>query len=485
MNFPLVLGIIGRLLNAYTFAMGVPLIYAFLNKDSSLSAFIISIIITGFTGIILMQQQKPSQGKMGIREGFAIVAAAWVLTSLFGALPYWLADAVPTYIDAVFETASGLTTTGASVINSVEILPPSILLWRSLTHWLGGMGIIVLFIVLLPNTGVGAVRLFNAEVPGPLSERVLPRIRDTAITLWKIYIVFTFVEVFLLMLAGMNLFDAINHSFATLATGGFSTKNTSIAYYDNLAIELIIIFFMILAGSNFGIYLTAWRKKSLKAFRDSEFILYLIIILSATLVIAASLWLMNGESLPYALRTSLFQVVSLITTTGFATADFDQWPSMTKLVLLLLMFIGGSAGSTSGGMKVSRIMLLSKTAWAELKRVIHPRAVSNIKLGGKSVDPNTLNMVGVFFFLYIIIFAGASIIIAGTGLEPFDAMSAVAATIGNIGPGFGVVGPTTTFANISLFGKAVLTLCMLLGRLELFTLLILIRPEFWRSRKTW
>lgn len=261
MNFPLVLGILGRLLIAYTVAMAVPLTMAAVNQDSSLSAFTLSLIITGFFGILLMQQ-KPTTESMGIREGFAIVAAAWVLTSLSGALPYYLSHAVPTYIDAVFETASGLTTTGASVINDVEALPPSLLLWRSLTHWLGGMGIIVLFIVLLPNTGVGAVHLFNAEVPGPLSERILPRIKDTAMTLWKIYILFTLVELILLTLAGMSLFDAINHSFATLATGGFSTKNTSIAYYDNLAIELIITFFMIIAGGNFGIYLVAWRKKN-------------------------------------------------------------------------------------------------------------------------------------------------------------------------------------------------------------------------------
>lgn len=485
MNYPLVLGILGRLLIAYAAAMLVPLALAAFNMESSLSAFILSILITGVLGILLMQQQKPTAGKMGIREGFAIVAAAWILTSLFGALPYWFADVVPTYIDAVFETVSGLTTTGASVINDVEVLPQSILLWRSLTHWLGGMGIIVLFIVLLPNTGVGAVHLFNAEVPGPVSERVLPRIKDTALTLWKIYIIFTLVQLILLTIAGMSFFDAINHSFATMATGGFSTKNTSIAYYDNFAIELILTFFMILAGGNFGIYLMAWRKKSLKSFRNTEFYIYLFIIFLATVIIAGSLWFNIGKSPEYAFRHALFQVVSIMTTTGYASADFDQWPSMTKLILLILMFIGGSAGSTSGGMKVSRIILLTKSTLTELKQGIHPRAVSSIKLEGKAIDPNTLNRVGVFFFLYIVIFAAVSIVLAATGLEPFDALSAVAATLGNIGPGFGVVGPTTTFASINLFGKLVLTFCMLLGRLELFTLLILLRPEFWRLKKSW
>lgn len=485
MNVPLVLGILGRLLTAYSLAMTIPLIMAAFNKETSLSAFILSVIITGVAGIILMQRYKLSTLKMGVREGFAIVSAAWILTSLFGALPYWFADVVPTYIDAVFETVSGLTTTGASVINDVEALPQSLLFWRSLTHWLGGMGIIVLFILLLPNTGVGAVHLFNAEVPGPTNERVLPRIRDTAITLWKIYVVFTIILTLLLWIAGMTFPDAVNNSFATIATGGFSTKNTSIMYYDNLAIELILTFFMILAGGNFGIYLMAWRKKNIKAFRNTELLVYLLIILVATILIAGSLWFSSGKAPAYAFRHALFQVASIITTTGYASANFDQWPAMTKLILFILMFIGGSSGSTSGGMKVSRIMLLAKSTWAELKRGIHPRAVSSVKLEGKLIDPDTLNRVGIFFFLYIVIFAAASIIIAGTGLAPFDAMSAVAATLGNVGPGFGVVGPTTTFASINLLGKSVLTICMLLGRLEFFTLLILFRPEFWRMRKSW
>lgn len=485
MNFRLVFGTIGKLLILFTMTMSIPLVVAIINKEPSLFALILSIIVTGVIGLLLMHQQKEISKKMGVREGFAIVAAAWILTSLFGALPFWVSDAVPTYIDAVFETVSGLTTTGASVISNVEALPQSLLLWRSLTHWLGGMGIIVLFIVLFPNTGMGSVLLFNAEVPGPTNDRVLPRIRDTAVQLWKIYMAFTIVLTLLLWGVGMTLFDAVNHSFATIATGGFSTKNTSIMFYDNLAIELILSSFMILSGANFGIYLMAWRTKSFKVFRNSEFRVYLLIVFVATLLIAGNLWLGQEKSLGYALRHASFQVSTIITTTGYASADFDQWPSMSKLILLILMFIGGSAGSTSGGMKVSRLIILAKSTWAELKRGVHPQAVSSIKLDGKAIEPNVLNRVSIFFFLYIVTFAAASIIIAATGLKPFDAMSAVAATLGNVGPGFGVVGPTTSYASINLFGKSVLTLCMLLGRLEFFTLLILIRPEFWRSRKSW
>lgn len=485
MNVQLVLGILGKLLTAYTSAMLIPLMIALILKESSLMAFILSILITGVTGFFLMHHYKLSKLKFGVREGYAVVAGAWILTSLFGALPFWFADVVPTYIDALFETVSGLTTTGASVINDVEALPQSLLFWRSLTHWMGGMGIIVFFIALLPKAGAGAVNLFNAEVPGPTNERIQPRIRDTAIALWKIYTVLTILLIFLLWGAGMTFFDAINNSFATMATGGFSTKNTSIMYYNSLTIELILAFFMILAGGNFGIYLMAWRKKSSKPFRNSEFFVYLLIILGATLLIAGSLWYSDGKPINYALRHALFQVASIITTTGYASADFDQWPAITKLILFLLMFIGGSSGSTSGGIKVSRIMLLTKSTWAELKRAIHPRVVLSIRLDGKAVEPNTIVMVGIFFFLYIVTFATASMIIAGTGLEPFDAMSAVAATLGNVGPGFGVVGPTTTFASVNLLGKSVLTFCMLLGRLEFFTLLVLLRPEFWRTRKSW
>lgn len=470
--------------------MFIPLIMAVMNKETSLPAFIFSILISGILGFILIQQKRVQRHKhpnehMGIREGFAIVGVTWIVTSLLGALPYWFAEAVPTYIDALFESVSGLTTTGASIIRDVEVLPPSILLWRSLTHWLGGMGIIVLFIIILPQTGFGAVHLFNAEVPGPLNKRIMPRIRDTAIALWKIYLFLTGLMILLLFLAGMSLFDAVNHSFSTIATGGFSTKNSSIMYYDNIVIELILIFFIILAGGNFRMYLMAWRKKSFKPFINTEFFVYLLIILGSSLLIAGGLWFNHGKTPDFAFRHALFQVASLITGTGFASSDYDQWPALTKLILFILMFIGGSAGSTTGGMKIARIMLLTKSIMAELKKGIHPRAVSRIKIEGTAVDPNALRMVGVFFFLYIMAFALGSILIAGIGLEPFDAMSSVAASLGNVGPGFGIVGPTTTFASINPFGKLVLTTCMLLGRLEFFTLLILMRPEFWRTKKSW
>lgn len=485
MNLPVILGVLGRLLVLYAGAMCIPMILAIALGEWSSTSFLLSGLITGIPGFLLIKRFKTPEMKMGVREAFAVVAGAWLLASCTGALPYWFAQVVPTYMDALFETVSGLTTTGASVINDVEVLPQSLLLWRSLTHWLGGMGIIVLFIVLLPKAGMGSVLLFNAEVPGPTNDRIMPRIRDTAISLWKIYLVFTVICALLLWSAGMTFLDAVNHAFSTIATGGFSTKNNNIMYYDSLAIEMIVTFFMILSGVNFAIYLSLWRKRTMKVFRNTELLVYLALIGAAALVIAGSLWLRGGNSPEDAFRHALFQVASLLSTTGYASADFAQWPSMTKIILFLFMFIGGSVGSVSGGLKISRFILLAKASWAELKRGIHPRVVSSIKLDGKVIDGENLNRVGIFFFLYVMTFTIASIAMAGTGLESFDAMSAAAAALGNVGPGFGAVGPTTTYAGISLGGKAVLTLCMLLGRLEFFTLLMIFRPEFWRRRKIW
>ncbi|AET66476.1 Trk-type K+ transport system, membrane component [Desulfosporosinus orientis DSM 765] len=483
MNYSFVANILGRLMIAYTGFMGIPFVVAVIYQEESMFSFALSLIVSVFTGLVLKTFGQ-KEGRMGVREGFVVVAGAWLLTALIGALPYALSGAVPTYLDGVFEAVSGFTTTGASVIDAVESLPKSVLLWRSLTHWLGGMGIIVLFIVFLPNM-TGAVHLFNAEVPGPTSERVLPRIRDNALKLWQIYFGFTVVQIILLIIVGMNWFDAVNHSFATMATGGFSTKNTSIAYYDNVGIELIIIIFMIIAGGNFGLYFQAWRSGFMKIIKDLEFQFYLLIIAVSTLIIAFSLWRSMGVEGGNSLRQALFQVVSIMTTTGFASADFDKWPAVCKIVLLCLMFIGGSAGSTAGGIKVSRIILLFKHSWAELRRAIHPKAVINVRFAKRTVDPVMLNTISVFFFLFLSIFAFASFLLAATGLEPLDAMSAVVVTLGNVGPGFGVVGPTTTFSSINAFGECVLIICMLLGRLELFTLLVLVQPEFWRSRKGW
>ncbi len=432
-----------------------------------------------------MIMARHEHGRIGIREGFAIVGAGWLLASFLGALPYTLSGILPSYVDAVFETVSGLTTTGASVITDLEVVPNGILLWRSLTHWLGGMGIIVLFIAFLPEIGAGAIHMFRAEVPGPTADRVVPRLRDTAIALWAIYTTFTVAQIALLLIAGMPLFDAINHTFATMATGGFSTKNASVLHFDSLAIELIIVLFMTIAGGNFGLYFLVWKKGIRVLFHDSEFKVYLAIMALATLFMAGNLVLDTGQPVGLALRNSLFTSSSIMTTTGFVTADFDQWPSFSKTILLILMFVGGCAGSTAGAMKVIRFILLGKQSWTELKRDLHPRMVFTVKIDGKPVAQSLLQVTGQFFFVYILTFIVAVLLITVTGMDPWNSMGAVAATLGNVGPGFGVVGPTCNYSSQSHYVKIVLSACMLLGRLELFTLLIFLRPEFWRAHRNW
>lgn len=485
MRTRIVAGILGKMVCAFALVMMLPLFYAVFHQEVIYTSFFLAMCITGIVGLLLIFYGE-TEGHIGAREGFLIVSGIWGLTSILGALPYWLSGEVPSYLDAVFETVSGLTTTGASIISNVEILPESLLLWRSLTHWLGGMGIIVLFLVFLTNLGADAVNLFKAESPGPTVDRIMPRIRHMAITLWSLYVGFTIVQIILLYLAGMTLFDAINHAFATMATGGFSTKNASVKYYDNLGIELILCFFMFFAGGNFGLYYLAWKKGYKRIFQDLEFKLYLGIVAVSSIIIAFVLYYQSAIPLGAGIRDALFTVISLMTTTGFVTADFDQWPPVIKIILLLLMMLGGCAGSTAGGIKVIRIIILMKDAVSSLLRAIHPKIVRTVKVDGKSIDFSVLYAILQFFFLYILILFISVMLVCATGMAPFDAISAVVATLSNVGPGFGVVGPTTTFFDVHPFAKLVFIIDMLLGRLELFTVLVLLHPEFWQpymSRK--
>ncbi len=479
MRTQIVAGFLGKLLCAYALVMVLPLFYAVSQQENMVTPFLVSIAISGLIGMALFSYGELT-GHIGVREGFLLVAGSWFLTSLLGALPYWLSGWVPSYLCAVFETVSGLTTTGASIIADVEVLPKSLLLWRSLTHWLGGMGIIVLFLVFLTNLGADAINLFKAESPGPTVERVMPRIRHMAKILWIMYVVFTLVEIGLLYLAGMNVFDAVNHGFATMATGGFSTKNSSIKYYDSVYIESIITFFMLLAGGNFGLYYLVWKKGLGRLAKDTEFKLYCAIVLIATLVITLFLYYQAAIPMTTGFRDSIFTVVAIITTTGFATADFDQWPPVAKMILYTLMFFGGCAGSTAGGLKIIRIIILMKDAVGSVLRAVHPKIVRTVKVDKKPVDFAVLHTILQFFFLYMVTFFVSAILVSATGLEPLDTLSAVASALGNVGPGFGAVGPTTTYAEIHPFAKAVLIVDMLLGRLELFTVLVLLHPEFWQ-----
>ncbi|MDH3545072.1 MAG: TrkH family potassium uptake protein, partial [Desulfuromonadales bacterium] len=418
---------------------------------------------------------------LSVREGFAIVTFGWTFFALFGALPFVFSGAIPSYLNAFFETMSGFTTTGSTILTDIEAMPPSLLLWRSLTQWLGGMGIIVLSLAILPMLGVGGMQLFKAEVPGPTTDRLKPRIQDTAKLLWGVYVLLTCIETLLLMAGGMSFFDGLNHAFTTMATGGFSTRNASVAAYNSVYIDWIITIFMFLAGVNFSLHYLALRGKIGDFIRNEEFLFYSSLVIVGTALITM---LNMGGTYPGFLdnlRYSAFQVVSIITTTGFGTADYELWPVLCQYLLVFFMFIGGCAGSTGGGMKVARILLLFKHAQVQVYRLIHPRAVRLVKLGDRPVDKDVMQSILGFFALYLGVFVAASFIMAATGMDLNSAGGSVIATLSNIGPGLGSVGPVDNFAHVPAIGKLVLAFCMLLGRLELFTVLVLVFPSFWRK----
>jgi trk system potassium uptake protein TrkH len=481
MNLILTLRILGALLLFLGGSLLCPLPFSFYYHDGAWMAFVLSAIICFTVGGLLFQFCK-SPKELTVREGFAIVTFGWTVFAVFGALPYLISGSIPSPIDAVFETMSGFTTTGSTILTNIEGLPQSLLFWRALTHWLGGMGIIVLSLAILPMLGVGGMQLFKAEVPGPTADRLKPRIQDTAKMLWGVYFLLTVVECILLMFGGMSFFDAICHSFATLATGGFSTRNASVAAYDSSYIDGVITLFMILAGVNFALHFQVLRGKASEFFRSEELRVYLGIIAIATAIVMMSNWYGGIYSQPGEnFRYSIFQVSSIMTTTGFGTADFELWPVLPQYIFLLLMFIGGCAGSTGGGMKVARIVLLFKHAQVQMFRLIHPRAIRLVKLGKRPVDKEVLHAILGFFALYIGIFVVGSLLVAATGMDFTSAGSAVIACLSNIGPGLGTVGPTDSFAYVPVFGKWVLIFCMLMGRLELFTVLVLFFPSFWRK----
>lgn len=481
MNLILTLRILGALLLYLGGTLLLPVPFSLFYHDGVWTAFIYSALICFCVGGLLFGCcQSPKD--LSVREGFAVVTFGWTFFALFGALPYILSGAIPSPLDAFFETMSGFTTTGSTILTEIEALPQSLLFWRSLTHWLGGMGIIVLSLAILPMLGVGGMQLFKAEVPGPTADRLRPRIQDTAKLLWGVYLLLTAVETLLLMLGGMSFFDATCHSFATLATGGFSTRNASIAAYDSSYIDAVITIFMLLAGVNFTLHFQMLRGKLSDLHRNEEFRCYIGLIVVATAVIVGCNWYYNTyPQLDENFRYSIFQVTSIITTTGFGTADYETWPILPQYILIMLMFVGGCAGSTGGGMKVARILLLFKHAQVQVFRLIHPRAIRLVKLGNRPVDKEVLQSILGFFALFIGIFVFASLLMAASGMDLVSGGAAVIACLANIGPGLGTVGPVDNFAHIPSFGKSVLIVCMLMGRLELFTVLVLFFPSFWRK----
>lgn len=482
-NIKVVTNVVGSLIiiSGALMSLSIP-ISLYYNTDD-LFSLIISSAITLFAGLFLkLSTRSHKNDEVKKRDGYLIVALGWISMTLFGSLPYVISGSIPNYSDAFFETISGLTTTGATILEDIEAMPKGILFWRSMTQWIGGMGIIVLTIAILPLLGVGGMELFASEAPGPTKDKIHPRIKETAKRLWIIYFSLTALQCILLMFAGMDFYDAINHSLTTMSTGGFSTKQASIAHFDTPIIQYIIIVFMFIAGTNFTLLYFGVKLKFKKFWVNDEFKWYLGAVGALTTVIVGALYLdhLNQGSFEENFRAVLFQVVSIITTTGYATTDFTTWGSFITFIFFLLLFTGASAGSTSGGMKLVRIVLLMKNGFLEFKRRLHPNAIVPVTLNRQSVSPKIIYNLLAFVFFYLFMFVIGSIVMTFLGVDFMEALSAVATSIGNVGPGIGKLGPSHTFYHLPDTAKWVLAFLMLLGRLELFTIAILFTPYFWR-----
>jgi trk system potassium uptake protein len=490
MKFVAVLGILGRLNFMIGLAMLPSIALAWWYQEPDLvplaQASITTLVISMLISLIFRSPKKD----ITHREGIMIVSFGWMTAALFGALPFLLTGTfgpmgVESFVNSYFESISGLTTTGASVLGShmaIEKLSHGLLLWRSLSHWLGGMGIIVLTIAILPLLGIGGMQLYKAEMPGPMMEKLKPRVRQTAMTLWFVYIALTAIEVVMLWIGGMPPFDAFCHTFGTIATGGFSTKTASIGFYQSAYIHWVILFFMICAGTNFSLHYLALTTKMQSYWKSREFRYFIYIILAATA--GFSSWLYFGghySSITESIQKGSFQVVSILTTTGYATANYEKWPLGLQFVLFFFMFFGGCAGSTSGSIKIIRTVLLVKYAYREIFRLVHPRAFAAVKFGNQVINKDILESISGFFILYMGIFVVCSIIMTSLGLDIITAFTSVAATLGNIGPGLGSVGPSGNYFHIPLVGKGILIFCMILGRLEIYTVLVLLIPAFWKK----
>lgn len=472
--------------------MLIAALFSLMYQDGVTLDIFLASITTIVTGVLFMVATRKHKKEVQRKEGYIIVTFGWIVLSLSGMLPYLFTGAIPGVTNAFFETISGYTTTGASIVDDIEALPEGILLWRSLTHWIGGMGIIVLAIAILPLLGIGGMQLFAAEAPGPSAEKLHPRITDTAKRLWLIYVGYTAAETLLLSVAGMSFFDAINHSLSTLSTGGFSTKNASLAFWnDNPAIQYIVMFFMFLAGTNFVLSYFAFKGKVQRILKDEEFKYYISFILIFTIMVAAMIYtqanvpvsdyhpmvLGAGES---SWRHALFQVIAVITTTGFVTADFTSWTPFLTILFFGLFFLGGSAGSTAGGIKVMRHLLIIKNGLLEFKRTLHPNAIIPVRYNNKTIKEHIVYNIIAFFVLYMLLFIIGALVLGAMGIDFMSAIGGAASSLGNVGPALGSLNPLSNFNGLPDAGKWWCGFLMLAGRLELFTVLILLTPYFWK-----
>ncbi len=483
MRWWFIAGVIGILLILLGMTMVMPLLVSFYYHDQAQDGFIRSLGISMAAGLILiiLSKRKGRDDYINQKEGMTAVALAWTAMGLFGALPFYFGPEFTNFTDAFFESVSGFTTTGSSVMTDIEAATPSLLFWRSFIQWLGGMGIIVLSIAILPFLGVGGIQLYKAEVPSPVPDKLTPRLSDSAKILWVVYAVLTLLQIIFLLGGGMSLFEATCHAFTTMPTGGFSTRNASIAQYNSAFFDYTIIFFMVLAGINFTLHYQMLRGKTLIFWEDTECRFFLLFTLAMTLLVTFDIYGSVYGTVHEAFRFAGFQVVSILTTTGFATADYEKFPGLSQMILFFCMFIGASAGSTGGGMKCSRIIVCLKYVYRELFKIIHPRSISQVKINNMVISNEVLRSIMAFIVLYIAVFVLSSMLLGIMGLDMMTAFGAVAACLGNIGPGFGNVGPTENFAHLPATAKCLLSFCMLLGRLELYTLIILVVPEFWKK----
>jgi trk system potassium uptake protein TrkH len=475
-----ILRIIGLILITEGIFMWLSIPVALIFGEQDGFQFLLSGTITSVVGAVAFFSTRKTPIELNRRDGYVIVTGGWIMFSLFGTLPFLFTRSISGFTDAFFETISGFTTTGASILNNIEELSHGVLFWRSLTQWLGGMGIILLTLILLPFLGIGGMQLFSAEVPGPTPDKLHPHVKDTAKRLWFIYLIFTFGETLLLWAGEMGLFDAVCHSLTTMATGGYSTKQASIGYWDSPYIHYVITFFMFLAGTNFTLSYFAMHGQFRKIWNNEEFKWYIGFVGGFAIVITLGLFLTTGGGLEPAFRHSIFQVVSILTTTGYVTSDYLLWVPWMGILIFILMFFGGSAGSTGGGPKIMRIVIMLKNSTQELKRMIHPKAVIPVRLNRAAVAENVVTNVLAFIAFYGIIAMISMVVMSVMGNDLDTSIGAVAATLGNIGPGIGGVGPSLNYSEIHVAGKWFLSFLMLVGRLELFTVLVLFSPLFWR-----
>lgn len=481
MNYRMISSTVGKLLMIEALFMILPFLVSFYYDEGTALLGVYAVVMTMLIVFgVFLTFFKPEHKRIFAKEGFVIVALSWILVSVFGALPFYLSGAIPSFTDALFETISGLTTTGASILNDIEALPKSLLFWRSFTHWIGGMGVIVFVLALLPQKDTRSMHIMRAEVPGPVVGKLLSKTTATARILYVLYTGFTLTEAFILYIGKVPLFDSITLAFSTAGTGGFAIKNASIAAYDSLYVELVLSLFMIIFGINFNLFYLILVRQIKRVLKSEELWVYFSIITVSTLTIALNI-LPSVKTFGTALRQAGFTVTALISTSGFVTADFNLWPTFSKCIAVALMFFGGMAGSTGGGFKIARVIILFKSGMREIRRAIHPGTVKCIKLDGAVIDKETVSTVNSYFTLYMVIIAASTILVSFNNLDFSSTVTAVITCVNNVGPGLNAVGPTSNFSALSDFTKIILSADMLIGRLEIFPMIILFSPAAWKK----